>query len=89
MIVSIYDYGMNGEGVAKINGKVVLVPKAMVGETVDIFVTNDYKNYAEARVVEIITPSPERVTNNCNISNCGGCGLTHMSYNEQLKFKQL
>lgn len=89
MIVSIYDYGMNGEGVAKINGKVVLVPKAMVGETVDIFVTNDYKNYAEARVVEIITPSPERVAKNCNISGCGGCGLTHMTYTEQLKFKQL
>ena len=36
MIVNIFDYGMNGEGVAKLNGKIVLVPNAMVGETADI-----------------------------------------------------
>ncbi len=89
MIVNIFDYGMNGEGVAKLNGKIVLVPNAMVGETVDIFVTNDYKNYAETKVVKIIQPSPARIDSNCKITGCGGCGLTHMRYDEQLKFKQL
>ena len=34
METKIFDYGMNGEGVSKIDGKIVLVPNAMLDETV-------------------------------------------------------
>ena len=90
METKIFDYGMNGEGVAKIDGKVVLINNALLNETVDITITQDNKNYATAELNKIIEASPNRVMTLCPYFNvCGGCQLQHMNYAEQLKFKSL
>ena len=45
METKIFDYGMNGEGVGKIDGKVLLVANALINETVDVEIT-DAMNWA-------------------------------------------
>lgn len=90
MVTTIIDYGMHGEGVAKVDGKVVLIPNALIDERVEIELDKDYKNYATAHIVKILDPSKIRVTPPCPYFNiCGGCKLQHMAYDEQLKFKSL
>ena len=90
MKINIFDYGMNGEGVGKIDGKVVLTNNALIGEDVEIEVVEDNKNYSIAKTEKIISPSLNRTVPVCPyFFNCGGCQLQHMNYNEQLKFKSL
>ena len=89
MKIEIEDYGMNAEGVGKIDGKVVLVANALVGEIVDCSIEKDFGNYAAAKINEIVKPSNNRVDEKCvHCKVCGGCNLMHMNYDEQLKFKQ-
>lgn len=86
----IIDYGMNGEGVAKQDGKVLLVKNAIIGEDIETEIENDFGNYAQANIKRIVTSSPKRQISPCPYyNNCGGCDLQHMIYSEQLKFKQL
>ncbi len=47
------------------NGRVVFVPYAIAGEQVIVEIIEEKKNYARARLVEIVTPSPARVTPRC------------------------
>lgn len=90
MELKIVDYGMNGEGVAKNNNKVILVENAIIGETVNAKITLDKCNYAVASTTEVLIKSDNRATPACpHYASCGGCSLQHMSYNEQLKFKTL
>ncbi len=89
MKVSIFDYGMFGEGVARLNNKIVLVPGALMGEQVDVDITKEHPNYTQAKLNSVILPSPMRMNTPCGYSECGGCELMHMAYSEQLKFKQL
>ena len=36
MKINIFDYGMNGEGVGRVDGKVVLTDNALIDEEVDV-----------------------------------------------------
>lgn len=89
MEVSIFDYGMNGEGVAKDNGKIILVPNALVGEKVDVEIVENHPTYAIAKINKIVEKSSKRVKSFCPQNECGGCALRHMTYPEQLRFKRL
>lgn len=90
MPINIIDYGMNGEGVGKIDGKVVLVKNALIGEDVEVNIIKDNKNYLSARTSDIIKKSTNRQVPPCPyFFECGGCVLQHMKYEEQLKFKTL
>ena len=89
MITKIFDYGMNGEGVSKVDGKIVLIPQALLDEELDIDIIEDFGNYATANINYICAPSINRTTPPCPyFSKCGGCDLQHMSYTEQLRFKR-
>ena len=84
----IFDYGMNGEGVAKIDGKIVLINNALIDELVDVEIVEDNKNYSIGKVSKIISQSKNREIPPCSyFFECGGCQLQHMNYAEQLKFK--
>jgi 23S rRNA (uracil1939-C5)-methyltransferase len=50
-----------GNGVARLEGYVVFVGGAVPGDRVRAVVTKRKRGYAEARTVEILEPSPERV----------------------------
>ena len=88
MKTKILDYGMNGEGVAKIDGKVALITGALVDEVVEFEVVEDNKNYCVGKLEQIIETSKQRISPPCPyFSSCGGCDLQHMAVKEQAKFK--
>ena len=90
MQANIIDYGMNAEGVAKENNFIYFVPYALVGEKVEIQIIRQYKNYADAELQSILSPSPKRQSPPCPyFYDCGGCSLQHTSYDEQLRYKAL
>lgn len=68
---------------------VVFVEGAVPGERVRVQLTRNYKSYWEAKLVEVLQTSPERVTPPCPVfERCGGCQWQHLSYEAQLKAKQ-
>ena len=90
MKIKIEDYGMNGEGVGKNQGKIVLIPSALVDEVVECEEVKDYGNYSTAKLTKVVSASENRTKEKCEVANaCGGCDLQHMCYAEQLKFKQI
>ena len=90
LIVNIIDYGANGEGIAKIDGYTLFVMQGMKGEKVKVHILKALKNYAYAKIVEIIEKSDKRIENvDCVYYNkCGGCDLRHVDYKETLNIKQ-
>lgn len=79
----------DGSGVGRAEGMAVFVPHTIVGETVSVLIVKLMKNYAIGKLLEVIKPSPERVKADCEYYyKCGGCALRHMSYDEELRFKQ-
>ena len=87
--VYIIDMGMNFEGIAKHEGKVIFVPGAIVSEVVKIKIIKDTKNYAIGKIEEIIKKSEYRIEDECNYSKrCGGCDCRHIEYNYTLDIKK-
>ena len=88
-IVDIIDYGMEGEGIAKIENFTVFIPNAMKGEKVKILIVKVLSSYAYGKLLEIIEPSPYRIESDCTTyQRCGGCSLRHIDYEETLNIKQ-
>lgn len=87
--VTIKDIGAEGEGVGKIEGFSLFVKDALPGDVAKVRLTKVKKNYAYARLEEVLVPSPDRVTPPCAFHRqCGGCQLQALSYEKQLIFKQ-
>lgn len=68
-----------GKSLGKIDGKNVFVPYAIPGETLEINITEQKKDYDNAEIVKIINPSEHRVTPECPYyGKCGGCNMMHI-----------
>ncbi len=68
---------------------VVMVPFALPGARVKARVFRNHKNFSEADLVTVITPSPHRVEPRCPLfGRCGGCQYQNFDYKEQLAWKQ-
>ena len=64
------------------------VPFVIVGEMVEVEITEVKKNFARAKLLRVETSSPERVTPECKyFGACGGCQYQHIDYPAQLRFK--
>lgn len=75
-------------GIAKINGKVVFIPKVIVGDIVDIDIIKEYKNYSIGKVNKIIKKSTKRVNVLCPYYDvCGGCSISAYTYQDELEYK--
>jgi len=86
--LTIHDLAFGGEGVGRIEEFVVFVPFVITGETVEVEITELKKNFARAKLLRVITPSPERVAPECKyFTHCGGCQYQHIDYAAQLGFK--
>lgn len=89
LTIDITDLGENGEGIGRHEGMAVFVPGALPGEKITARIRTQKKNYAHGRLVEILTPSPDRVDPPCEIAGqCGGCQIQSMNYQAQLKWKE-
>jgi tRNA/tmRNA/rRNA uracil-C5-methylase (TrmA/RlmC/RlmD family) len=86
--LTIHDLAFGGEGVGRIEEFVIFVPFVITGETVAAEITEVKKNFARAKLLHILTPSPERVAPECGYyTHCGGCQYQHIDYAAQLRFK--
>lgn len=89
ILLKITGTGINGEGVGRVGNFVVFVPLALPEETVNVRVTYVKRNFANAVLIDIVTPSAKRVKPVCNrFGRCGGCAYLHLEYEEQLVEKR-
>ena len=78
-----------GNGVGHKDGMAVFVSNTAVGDTVLAHAIKVKKNYAVAKAMSIISPSPDRIESDCPVFNrCGGCVYRHISYDAELRIKQ-
>ncbi|MGD8388856.1 MAG: 23S rRNA (uracil(1939)-C(5))-methyltransferase RlmD [Desulfobacteraceae bacterium] len=78
-----------GAGVARVDGFVVFVRGGIPGDLLRVRVYRKKKGYAEARVLEVLKPSPDRIPPPCPYSGtCGGCTWQHVNYERQLAYKR-
>ncbi len=62
---------------------------ALPGETVEVEIVREQERYMVARLLRILTPSPDRRAGDCRYaSECGGCQARHMSYELSLALKK-
>ena len=93
--VSIVDLSHDGRGVARWPeghahaGKTVFVAGALPGETASVQQTARSKHFDEARTLEVLAASPDRVAPRCpHFGTCGGCVLKHLAEDRQIAYKQ-
>ena len=87
--LTIESSGFEGTSIARHEGMVVFVEGAVAGDLVRARVFKTKKKHIEAKVVEVLKPSPERTAPRCKyFGTCGGCKWQHVKYESQLAFKQ-
>ncbi len=85
----IQDLSHDGRGVARRDGKAVFVSGALPGERVMAEQTAKSRHFDEARALEVLQASPDRVAPRCaHFGVCGGCVLQHLDEEKQILAKQ-
>jgi 23S rRNA (uracil1939-C5)-methyltransferase len=88
LVVKIEKMGYRGMGIARREGKVVLVPFAAPGDHAEVRVTRVHRDYDEAEIVTLIQPSSLRRNPPCLFFGaCGGCQLQHLPISFQRTLK--
>lgn len=90
--IDIESNGVNGEGIARVDGKVVFVPFTLKGERVRAVVKCVKRKYAQADVIKVLSSSPYRKTPDCaQYFKCGGCDTCHIDdgYRKQTLVSEL
>lgn len=78
-----------GRGVARVDGKVTFIDGALPGERVRAQLHRRKRRLDEARTIEVLEPSPERVRPRCpHFGQCGGCSLQHLDLPAQVRHKR-
>lgn len=79
----------DGSGVGRYEGLAVFVANAAVGDRITAHIIKVKKNYAVARIHQIVQPSPDRVRPDCPVfQQCGGCAWRHISYEAECRLKE-
>lgn len=87
--LSITDVAYRGRALGRHEGQVVFVYGALAGETVEVEIANLAKNFAEATLLRVVVPSPERVAPACPLAgSCPGCRYQHVGYEAEVRMKQ-
>ncbi len=77
-----------GDGLARVNGRVVLTPYVLPGEEARVDVREERPGLVQARLLEITEPAAGRVAAPCPyFGQCGGCHYQHAAYDFQLEAK--
>ncbi len=77
-----------GDGLARLDGRVVLAPYVLPGELVRLESQSSKPGLVRARLKSILEPSEHRTTPRCaHFMRCGGCDYQHASYEYQLDQK--
>ena len=78
-----------GSALGRKDGVPVFLRGGVPGDVVTAHIIKAKKNYAVARLQQVLEPSPHRVESDCPVSaQCGGCAFRTVDYAEELRFKQ-
>lgn len=87
-IVKIIDEDNIGNGIAKINDKIIFIKNALLDEELEIEITKNNKNYMKGKIIKVISKSDKRITPICKYyDKCGGCNFLHTSFDNEIKIK--
>jgi len=88
--LEVIDAGAKGKTIAKApDGKVVFLPNAVPGDVIDVQTFKKRKAYYEGKAIVFHKLSDKRTEPKCeHFGTCGGCKWQHMSYDNQLFYKQ-
>ena len=87
--IDIQDVNSDGNGVGKVEQKVVFVPNTVTGDRISARIIRVKKKYYQGKLVEILSPSPHRIRPRCIVADkCGGCQWQHIDYQFQGQIKQ-
>lgn len=82
-------YTAEGAGVVRVDGVPVFVPGAAQGDRLRVRIVKSLKSYAFGRIEEILSPSSDRIPEDCPVARqCGGCVFRHISYEAELRAKE-
>ena len=78
----------DGSGIGRYNGMAIFVPAAAVGDEITAHILKVKKNYAFAKIENILVPSADRIKPKCPVYlKCGGCAFSHINYEAEKKIK--
>jgi len=87
--VIVEDYAAEGKSIARIDGKVVFIERAVPGDVVDIKLLKSRKDWAEGYPLQFHSFSKERTEPFCqHFGVCGGCQWQMLPYEKQLFYKR-
>lgn len=87
-VVEKYDLQLKGI-VTNPHNKVAFVPGVVKGEVIKVNALNYTDKVIQGEALEILNPSPERVTPQCkHFDECGGCQIQYLSNDTQINEKQ-
>lgn len=88
VVLEITDVAYGGDGIARHEGRVIFVPFTISGEKIRARIMDVRRGWARAEILQILTPSPDRVIPPCPLfMRCGGCAYQHIAYKRQLEIK--
>jgi 23S rRNA (uracil1939-C5)-methyltransferase len=86
--VSIEKWVYGGDGLARVDGQVILVPFVLPGEKVNVSIRRIKNGLLRGADLEVLEPAPSRVIPPCQyFARCGGCHYQHAPYETQLAGK--
>jgi 23S rRNA (uracil1939-C5)-methyltransferase len=89
LILSIEKMVYGGDGLAHADGNTVFVPYVLPGEVVRAAVKSQKKKLIWAQLLEVTSPSKDRVKSRCpHFQTCGGCHYQHIPATEQVRLKK-
>ena len=87
--LDITDVTAEGFGVGRFEGMAVFVPFTAVGDKVKVAAVKVKPRYAYGRMLEILSPSENRIQVDCPyFYKCGGCVFRHINYEAELEIKR-
>jgi 23S rRNA (uracil1939-C5)-methyltransferase len=87
--IDIHALSHEGRGIGNVNGITTFVDGALPDEQVICQITKKHRRYLEAKPIEFLKTSSERITPACpHFGICGGCSLQHLNPENQIQFKQ-
>ncbi|MEC8140658.1 MAG: 23S rRNA (uracil(1939)-C(5))-methyltransferase RlmD [Bacteroidota bacterium] len=85
----IHSTAFKGKGVGRYQERAVFVKGAIPGDVVKARIIKKKKNFLEAKLLEIIKASKDRVPPKCQHAGvCGGCSWQQLPYEKQLEYKR-
>jgi 23S rRNA (uracil1939-C5)-methyltransferase len=87
--VEVESLALGGDGVSRHLGQVIFTPFAAAGDRLQINIAEAHRSFARGKISAVLRPAPARENPPCPYyQDCGGCQYQHVSYAEELKWKE-